>query len=561
MNFSNFFIRRPIFAGVLSTVVFLLGLLAMWRLPISEYPEVVPPTIVVRANYPGANPKTIAETVASPLEQAVNGVEDSLYMFSQATGDGVMTLTVTFKLGTDVDKAQVQVQNRVAQALPKLPEEVRRLGVTTVKQSPDLTMVVHLFSPNGRYDEVYLRNYATLQVKDVLARIPGAGDVEVFGSGDYAMRVWLNPDKVAARNLTASDIVNAIREQNVQVAAGAIGQQPMSRPIDFELQINAKGRLISTEEFGQIIVKTGPNGEKTLLRNVARVELSADSYALRSLLNNKTAVALPIFQTPGANALELSTSVRRTMEELKKNFPDGVDYSVVYDPTVFVRHSIEAVVHTLLEATLLVVIVVIIFLQTWRASIIPLAAVPVSLIGTFAVMLAFGFSINNLSLFGLVLAIGIVVDDAIVVVENVERNIALGLSPVDASKKAMSEVTGPIIATALVLCAVFVPTAFISGLTGQFYKQFAITIAISTVISAINSLTLSPALCAVLLKPHGAKKDWLGRAMERGFGWFFRPFNRLFAWSGNKYSAGVGTVLRKSAVALVVYGGLVLLTG
>src|SRR5882672_294718 len=417
MNFSHYFIKRPIFAGVLSIAIFIMGLLAMFKLPISEYPEVVPPTIVVKATYPGANPKTIAETVASPLEQAINGVEDSLYMFSQATGDGVMTLTVTFKLGTDIDKAQVQVQNRVSQSLPKLPEEVRRLGVTTTKQSPDLTMVVHLFSPNDRYDEVYLRNYATLQVKDVLARIPGAGDVEVFGSGDYAMRVWLNPDKIAARNLTASDV------------AGAIGQQPVGDPVNFELQINAKGRLISTEEFGQIIVKTGPNGEKTLLKDVARVELSAGSYALRSLLNNKTAVALPIFQTPGANALELSATVRKTMEELKKNFPDGVDYSVVYDPTVFVRHSIEAVIHTLLEATLLVVIVVIMFLQTWRASIIPLAAVPVSLVGTFAVMLAFGFSINNLSLFGLVLAIGIVVDDAIVVVENVERNIALGLSP------------------------------------------------------------------------------------------------------------------------------------
>ena len=561
MNFSHFFIRRPIFAGVLSMLIFIVGLIAMWRLPISEYPEVVPPTVVVRAAYPGANPKTIAETVASPLEQAINGVENSLYMFSQATGDGVMTLTITFKLGTRVDDAQVQVQNRVSQALPKLPEEVRRLGVTTTKQSPDLTMVVHLFSPNGRYDEVYLRNYATLQVKDVLARIPGAGDVRVFGSGDYAMRLWLNPDKIAARNLTASEVVAAIREQNVQVAAGAIGQQPVSRPVEFELQINAKGRLVSADEFGRIIVKTGPNGEKTLLRDVARVELSADSYALRSLLNNKTAVALPVFQLPGANALELSGNVRRTMEELKKNFPDGVDYSVVYDPTVFVRHSIEAVVHTLLEAIALVVVVVILFLQTWRASIIPLAAVPVSLVGTFAVMLALGFSINNLSLFGLVLAIGIVVDDAIVVVENVERNITLGLSPVDAAKRAMSEVTSPIIATALVLCAVFVPTGFISGLTGQFYRQFAITIAISTVISAINSLTLSPALCAVLLKDHQAPKDWFARMMDKALGWFFRPFNRVFAWSGDRYSVGVARVLRKSALALGVYGALLLLTG
>src|SRR5688572_9831275 len=347
MNFSNFFIRRPIFAGVLSSLIFILGLISMWRLPISEYPEVVPPTIVVRANYPGANPKTISETVAAPLEQVINGVEDSIYMFSQSTGDGVMTLTVTFKLGTDIDKAQVQVQNRVSQALPKLPEEVRRFGVTTTKQSPDLTMVVHLFSPQGVYDEIYLRNYATLQVKDVLARISGAGNVEVFGSGDYAMRVWLNPDRIAAQNLTASDVVNAIREQNVQVAAGAIGQPPTKESVNFEVQINAKGRLITEEEFGQIIVKTGPHGEKTLLKDVARIELGASGYSLRSLLNNKTAVAIPIFQSPGANAIELSQNVRDTMQDLKKNFPDGVDYSVVYDPTVFVRHSIEAVVHTL----------------------------------------------------------------------------------------------------------------------------------------------------------------------------------------------------------------------
>ena len=561
MNFSKFFIRRPIFAGVLSGLIFLLGLLSMWRLPISEYPEVVPPTIVVKATYPGANPTTIAETVASPLEQSINGVEDSLYMFSQATPDGVMTLTITFKLGTDVDKAQVQVQNRVSQVLPKLPEDVRRLGVTTTKQSPDLTMVVHLFSPNDRYDEVYLRNYATLQVRDVLARIPGAGDVEVFGSGDYAMRVWLDPDKIAARDLTASDVVNAIREQNVQIAAGAVGQPPIGQAVPFELQVNAKGRLVSPEEFGQIIVKTGENGEKILLKDVARLELGASAYSLRSLLNNRTAVALPIFQTPGANALQLSKNVRQTMEQLKKNFPEGIDYAVVYDPTVFVSHSIDAVVHTLAEAILLVVLVVVLFLQTWRASIIPLAAVPVSLVGTFAVMLALGFSINNLSLFGLVLAIGIVVDDAIVVVENVERNISLGLSPFEAAGRAMSEVTGPIVATALVLCAVFIPTAFISGLTGQFYKQFAITIAISTVISAFNSLTLSPALCAVLLKDHQAPKDWFGRVMDRSLGWFFRPFNRVFAWSGHQYAAGVGSVIRKSAVALLVYGGLVLLTG
>src|SRR5688500_6064734 len=560
MKFSHFFIQRPIFAAVLSIIVFIVGLIAMFRLPISEYPEVVPPTIVVQATYPGANPKTIAETVAAPLEQVINGVENSLYMSSQATPDGVMVLTVTFKLGTDVDKAQVQVENRVSQALPKLPEEVRRLGVTTTKQSPDLTLVVHLLSPNGRYDEVYLRNYATLQVKDVLARIPGAGAVQVFGSGDYAMRVWLDPDKLAARTLTASDVVGAIREQNVQIAAGAIGQAPMNSPVNLELLINAKGRLLDEAEFGQIIVKTGPNGEKTVLKDIARLELGASGYSLRSLLNNKAAVAIPIFQSPGANALQLSADVRRTMEQLKKNFPDGVEYSVVYDPTVFVRSSIKAVVVTLLEAVLLVVIVVILFLQTWRASIIPLAAVPVSLVGTFAVMLALGFSTSALSLVGLVLAIGIVVDDAIVVVENVERNIGLGLSPLDATRRAMNEVTGPIIATALVLCAVFIPTAFISGLTGQFYKQFAITIAISTVISAFNSLTLSPALCAALLKPHGQRADVLTRIMDKSLGWIFRPFNRAFDWAGRKYSAGVSSILRKSAIALVVYAGLVFLT-
>ena len=382
MNFAIYFIRRPVFAAVLSIIILLLGLIAMVRLPISEYPEVVPPTVVVQATYPGANPKTIAETVAAPLEQAINGVENMLYMFSQSTPDGVMSLTITFALGTDVDKAQVQVQNRVSQALPKLPEEVRALGVTTTKQSPDLTLVVHLTSPTGRYDEIYLRNYATLQVRDVLARIPGAGSVQLFGSGDYAMRVWIDPDKAASRSLTASDIVAAIREQNVQVAAGSVGKPPEDAPVPFELQINAKGRLLDEEEFGNIVVKTGEHGEKTYLRDVARIEMGASSYALKSLLDNHPAVALPIFQLPGANALQLSRDIRAKMEELKKDFPDGIDYSVVYDPTVFVQHSIDAVVHTLFEALILVVLVVVIFLQTWRAAIIPIAAVPVSLIGS-----------------------------------------------------------------------------------------------------------------------------------------------------------------------------------
>ncbi len=560
MNISRFFIGHPVFACVLSLVILLIGLIALKFLPVSEYPEVVPPTVVVRATYPGANPKTIAETVSSPLEQAITGVENGLYMSSQATTDGVMTLTITFKLGTDLDKAQVQVQNRVSQALPKLPTEVQRLGVTTLKSSPDLALVVHLFSPTGIYDDIYVRNYATLQVKDVLARLPGVGQVQIFGSGDYAMRVWLDPEKLEARGLTAADVITAITEQNAQVAAGTIGQEPQKSESNFALTINTNGRLIDEEEFSRIIVKTGAHGENVLLRDVARTELGASDYSLRSLLNNKAAVALPISQLPGSNAIELSDNVRKAMAELKRNFPEGLDYSVVYDPTIFVRHSIEAVVHTLFEALILVVIVVIVFLQTWRASMIPLAAVPVSLIGTFAAMLALGFSINALSLFGLVLAIGIVVDDAIVVVENVERNIHLGLSPRDATNQAMKEVTGPIIATALVLCAVFVPTAFISGLTGQFYRQFALTIAISTVISAFNSLTLSPALCAILLRPAHAPEDRVTRVLNFAFGWFFRPFNRIFRWSANLYSIVVKGLLRWAIVALVVYGVLVVLT-
>jgi multidrug efflux pump len=560
MNFSDYFIKRPILAGVLSIIIFLVGIIAMWRLPVSEYPEVAPPTVVVRATYPGANPKTISETVAAPLEQAINGVEDSIYMASQATSDGVMTLTVTFKIGTNLDNAQMQVQNRVSQALPKLPAEVRNLGVTTTKTSPDLLMVVHLFSPDKRYDDIYIRNYATLQVRDVLARLPGVGQVRVFGSGDYAMRVWLDPNKVAAKGLTASDVVAAIREQNVQVAAGAVGQQPVTDSVNNELLINTQGRLTTEDEFGSIIVKTGKSGERVQLKDVARIELGASEYALRSRLDNKSAVALPVSQLPGSNAIATADAVKATMKELSAGFPEGLQYAIAYDTTIFVRSSIEAVVHTLFEAVLLVVLAVILFLQTWRASIIPLAAVPVSLVGTFAVMQVLGFSINALSLFGLVLAIGIVVDDAIVVVENVERNIRLGLKPFDATRQAMREVTGPIVATALVLSAVFIPTAFISGLTGQFYKQFAITIAISTVISAFNSLTLSPALSALLLRDHHAAPDLLTRWMERGLGWFFRPFNRFFEWASRRYSAAVARVLRFAAIAVVLYVGLLTLT-
>jgi multidrug efflux pump len=552
MNFSRFFVDKPIFAAVLSIIIFVAGLISIFKLPISEYPDVVPPSVVVRAQYPGANPKVIAETVAAPLEEQINGVENMLYMSSQNTSDGALMLTVTFKIGTNVEDAETQVQNRVQRALPRLPDEVRQIGVTTVKASPNLTLVVHLVSPSNKYDDMYLRNYAVLNVKDQLARIPGMGDVQIFGSGDYAMRIWLDPQKVAARGMTANDVADAIREQNVQVAAGVVGQSP-NKGAEFQLTVNTQGRLQTPEEFGDIIVRTGTDGAITLLKDVARVEMGSNSYSLRSLLNNKSAVGMGIFESPNANALQLSSDVRATMETLKKQFPEGVEYRIEYDPTNFVRDSIKAVIHTLAEAIALVVLVVIIFLQTWRASIIPLLAVPVSVVGTFAVMLGFGFSINTLSLFGLVLAIGIVVDDAIVVVENVERNIATGLSPRDATIQAMREVSGPIIAIALVLCAVFVPIAFVSGLSGEFYRQFALTIAISTVISAFSSLTLAPALAASLLKPHDAPKDALTRGMDKVFGGFFNWFNRFFGRASDKYEGGVKGVLGRKSASVVVY--------
>lgn len=557
---SQFFIKRPIFAAVLSLLIFIGGAIAVWQLPITEYPEVVPPTVVVTANYPGANPKVIADTVASPLEQEINGVEDMLYMSSQATSDGRMTLTITFAIGTDVDRAQTQVQSRVDRARPRLPQEVQRLGVVTEKSSPDLTMVVHLTSPDDRYDMLYLSNYAALNVKDELARIEGVGAVRLFGASEYSLRIWLDPNKVSAVGLSPAQVLAAIREQNQQAAAGSLGAQPAGDS-DFQILINVKGRLTTEQEFADIIVKVGENGEVTRIRDIGRVELGAQSYALRSLLNNKDAVAMPIFQASGSNAIQISDDVRATMAELAKGFPEGLTYDIVYDPTVFVRGSIEAVIKTLLEAILLVVLVVVLFLQTWRASIIPLVAVPVSLIGTFAFMHMLGFSLNALSLFGLVLAIGIVVDDAIVVVENVERNIADGLSPMAATQKAMKEVTGPIVATTLVLAAVFIPTAFMSGLTGQFYKQFALTITISTFISALNSLTLSPALSALLLKPHGAKPDGLTRVLNKAFGsWLFDPFNRLFNRASKGYGLMVRKVIRFGGIIGILYIGLVGLT-
>ncbi|MGL6289823.1 MAG: efflux RND transporter permease subunit, partial [Silanimonas sp.] len=556
-DLSRIFVDRPILAAVLSIVIFVAGLIAIPNLPVTEYPEVAPPTIQVTAIYPGANPKTIADTVAAPLEETINGVENMIYMKSAASSDGTVVLTVTFKLGTDVDLAAMQVQNRVAQALPRLPEAVRQLGVTTAKASPNITMVVHIVSPDERYDGLYLSNFATLNVKDELARLDGVGNAQAFGAGNYAMRVWIDPDQAANRGLTALDIIGAIQEQNIQVSAGAIGASPQPSGATTQLLVNARGRLETPEEFGAIVLKTGTDGAVTRLRDVARVELGSNTYALNSYLNNKQAAAIVIFEAPGANSIALSDAVRAKMTELERTFPEGVSWEVAYDPTVFVRKSIDSVVSTLLEAVLLVVLVVVVFLQTWRASIIPLLAVPVSIVGTFAVLLVLGYSINVLTLFGLVLAIGIVVDDAIVVVENVERHIEEGLTPLDAAHKAMSEVSGPIVAISLVLAAVFIPIAFIDGVTGQFYRQFAVTIAASVLISAFNSLTLSPALAAVLLRPHGAPKDALARGIDRVFGRFFNWFNAKFKRGSDRYSNGIGGTIRRSSRLLVVYAVLV----
>ena len=562
MDISRYFIEHPRFATVLSIFIFLTGLLAIFQLPISEYPEVAPPQVVVRAQFPGANPRVISETVAAPLEEQINGLEHMLYFESQATADGSVTITVTFRIGTVPEQAETAVQNRINRALPRLPEVVRQIGVTTEKTSPSLTMVVHMVSPDNSHDTLYLRNYVNLQVRDDLLRIPGMGSVLLFGGGDYAMRIWLNPQQLAARSMTAGDVVQAIREQNNQVAAGVVGSPPTASDTDFQLAINAQGRLIKEEDFADIIIRSDPRtGALVRVRDVGRAEMSANSYALRSLLNNKEAVAIGVFQSPGSNALALSNNVRATMERLKASFPAGVDYDIVYDPTRFVQTSIEKVVHTLIEAVLLVVLVVIIFLQTWRASVIPLLAVPVSIVGTFGMLLLLGYSINTLTLFGLVLAIGIVVDDAIVVVENVERNIADGKTPHDATVQAMREVSGPIIAIALVLCAVFVPLTFVPGLSGQFYKQFAATIAISTVISAFNSLTLSPAMAALLLRPHDAPKDPVMKVMDTLFGRFFHWFNCFFQRRSKAYSRGVTSLLRHKSGALIVYAVLLVCTG
>jgi multidrug efflux pump len=556
-GFVNFFIDRPIFATVLSLVILLAGGLALLGLPISQYPEIAPPTVVVSTVYPGANAQTVADTVATPIEQEVNGVEDMLYMSSQSTNSGNMALTITFKPDTDLDKAQVLVQNRVALAEPKLPEEVNRQGISVRKRSPDLSLVVNLISKDNQFDSVYLSNYALLQIKDVLARLPGVGEILVFGARDYSMRLWLDPEKIAARNITASEIVAAIREQNVQVTAGAVGQEPMAEVSDFQFSVSTLGRLKSADQFADIVIKTGEDGRITQLKDVAHIELGAKDYNSGLYLNGQPSVGLAIFQLPGSNALVTKKAVVEAMNRLKTDFPEGLDYLLAYDTAVFVQKSIDAVVGTLFEATLLVSLVMLIFLQNWRSAIIPILTVPVSLIGTFAVMAPLGVSLNTLSLFGLVLAIGIVVDDAVVVVENVERHIGLGLNAREATRKAMDEVVGPVIASTLVLTAVFVPAAFITGISGVFYKQFALTIAVSEIISTINSLTLSPALCALLLdkKAHG-DKDRLTKILDSLLGWFFNRFNHFFESFSNSYSRLIQRIIRLTGIVMIVYLGL-----
>ncbi|MFZ5580651.1 MAG: efflux RND transporter permease subunit [Pseudomonadota bacterium] len=561
MRFASFFVDRPIFAIVLSALVLIGGWVSLKSLPIEQYPAVVPPTIQVQARYPGASPQTLSETVAAPIEQELVGIEHLLYMSSQSTADGQMSLTLTFDIGTDLDIAQMQVQAKVSNAEPRLPEEVRRLGIVTRKQSPDLLLVIHLISPDRRYDSLYLGNYAVLNLRDPLKRVDGVGDTRVFGSDEYAMRVWLDPDRLVARGLTASDVVNAIREQNVQVAAGAVGQPPGTLSSAFQLTVTSQGRLRTVEDFNDIVVRTGASGQLVRLSEVARVELGAATYALRSMLDGQPAVAIPIFLRSGANALETAANIKKTIAGLSRHFPEGLEYRIVYDTTQFVEQSINAVITTFFEALILVIVVVMIFLQTWRAAIIPLVAVPVSIVGAFALLNMLGFSINTLTLFGLVLAIGIVVDDAIVVVENVERHIAEGMEPKAAARLAMEEVSGPIIAISLVLAAVFIPASFISGINGEFYRQFGLTIAAATVISAINSLTLSPALAGMLLKPHHAKPDIPTRLINLLFGGFFRLFNRAFEASGHGYQALVRRLMRLSLIVLLVFGGLLIFSG
>ena len=570
---AKFFIDRPIFAAVISIVITLAGGMAVWLLPVAQYPEITPPTVQVSCNYPGASSTVVAQTVAAPIEQQVIGVENALYMSSQCTNDGGYNLTVTFKVGTNLDMAQVLVQNRVNLALPALPPEVKATGVSVKKKSPNILLVVNLVSPKGTYDQLYLSNYATINIRDELAQIPGVGDVTYLGQLDYSMRAWLDPERMAARDLAASDVVAALREQNVQVAAGALGRPPVPTGQAFQYTLSTLGRLTDPAEFGNIVVKTGDAGQLTRMRDIVTdvrkdehgkefggIQLGAKVEDTSCSLDGSPSVGLGIFQQPGSNALGTAKAIRKRMEELKKDFKPDLDYAIHYDTTPFINESIHEVFKALRDAIILVAIVVLAFLQSWRATLIPLIAVPVAIVGTFAVMLGMGFSLNNLSLFGLVLAIGIVVDDAIVVVEAVEHHLEHGLAPKEAARKAMGEVTGPIIAISLVLMSVFIPCAIIPGITGQFFRQFALTIAVSTFFSAVNSLTLSPALCGLLLRAKHEQRDPLTRLLNAALGWFFKLFNSGFKAASDGYARSVQTLLRVSVIVLAVYGGLLLLT-
>src|SRR6202051_3946275 len=550
MRLSRFFIDRPIFAAVLSIVVVIVGAVSIGRLPVAQYPEIAPPVVRVTGQYPGASADVVAATVVAPLEQQIYGVENMIYMTSNSMGDGRFQIDVTLELGTNLDIAQVQVQNRVAIAQPRIPADVRNIGVTTAKSTPDLMMVVHLYSPDKSRDPLFISNYATVEVTDQFNRIYGVGGITAFGARDYSMRVWLDPDRLYALGLTTGDVVTALQGQNVQVASGVLNQPPVSQPRAFQIAVRTLGRLVDPNEFADIVVKQSSTAV-VRLKDVGRIELAAVDYSTKSYRDLDPAVALAIYQLPGSNALATAGKIKSTMDELSKKFPADLEYTIIYNPTEFIQQSIDAVTETIAEAIVLVVLVVILFLQTWRAAIIPIVAIPVSLIGTFFFMAMFGFSLNNLSLFGLVLAIVIVVYDAIVVVENVERNIAAGLAPREAAKRTMDEVGSALIAIALVLCAVFVPAAFITGLTGQFYRQFALTVTGATVISLVVSLTLSPAMCALLLKPHeaGHRDSWWERPLHQFFGYFNRSFDRL----GSGISWLASRTVRRVVMVVVFY--------
>ncbi|GMN06134.1 multidrug efflux RND transporter permease subunit [Croceitalea sp. MTPC5] len=561
MKFSHIFIKRPIFAAVLSILILIVGGLAYVSLPVSQFPDVAPPTVQVVATYPGANAQTLSETVATPLEQEINGVEGMIYMTSQSSADGRVTLQVAFELGTDLDRAQVQVQNRVAIAEPRLPESVRRLGITTNKVSPDILLVVNMYSPNKTYDQTYIGNYATLQMIDQIARIKGVGDIQIFGAAEYAMRIWLDPDRIANLDMTAGEVVAALRAQNVQIASGTLNTLPSGKQSAFEINIQTQGKLVTQDQFENIIIKSGENGRIVQLKDVGRVELGAQNYATKGYLGKDPAIAMPIFQQPGGNALETAASIQEKVAELAQDFPEDLEYKIAYNPTEFVQKSVDEVYHTIFEAVLLVIFVILLFLQSWRAAIIPILAIPVSLIGTFAVMQAIGFSLNNLTLFGLVLAIGIVVDDAIVVVENMERYLKQGLSPKDAARKTMDEVGGALVAIGLVLIAVFVPTAFLEGISGQFYKQFGLTIAVATAISVFVSLTLSPAMAALLMRHEAHDPNKNTPLLLRPFKWLGDGFNRFMDKLSERFGNSVRKLIRTGAMVMVVYGGLIALTG